>query len=91
MKTTVQAKKVNQGIRVKVGQSRQLAIPKTIFDALALSPGDYLEVSVQNDTLVLTPQEFVDRRIAEGLRDVREGRVSKKFASVDTLMKSLIQ
>lgn len=91
MKTTVQAKKVNQGICVKVGQSRQLAIPKTIFDALALSPGDYLEVSVQNDTLVLTPQEFVDRRIAEGLRDVHEGRVSKKFASVDTLMESLMQ
>lgn len=78
-------------MRVKVGTNRQLAIPKALFDALRLSAGDYLDVRITEDTLVLTPQEFVDRRVAEGLRDVKAGRVSKKFSSVDALMKSLTQ
>ena len=78
-------------MRVKVGTNRQLAIPKALFDTLKLSPGDYLDVRIKEDALVLTPQEFVDRRIAEGLRDIQAGRVSKKFSSVDALMDSLAQ
>ena len=48
---------------VKVGISRQVAIPKRLHDRLGLKPGDYLEVAIDRNRLVLTPKAFVDKRI----------------------------
>ena len=76
---------------IKVGTSRQVAIPKKVFDRLCLHAGDYLEVEVKRNKIILTPKEVIERRLAEGLKDIKEGRVVGPFSSgkeiVDALKK----
>lgn len=78
---------------VKLGVSRQVVIPKTIHDHLRLKPGDYLEVEVRNGKVVLTPKTLVDKRIearlAEGLEDVKKGRVYGPFGSTKEMVRAL--
>lgn len=74
---------------IKLGASRQVAIPKKIHDQLRLRPGDYLEIEVNRGKLILTPKTLIDKRIEEGLEDVHKGRVHGPFDSVDEMMASL--
>ena len=76
-------------VAVKIGLSRQVVIPKKLHDQLGLRPGDYLEVEIQGDRLVLTPKALVDKRLAEGLRDVKRGRVLGPFKTASTAMRAL--
>ena len=42
---------------VKLGTSRQIVIPKKLYDALGLTPGDYLEVELyEGNRLLVTPE-----------------------------------
>ncbi len=78
---------------VKLGISRQVVIPKTVHDHLGLKPGDYLEVEVRGGKVVLTPKTLVDKRIevrlAEGLYDIKKGRVHGPFGSSKEMVRSL--
>jgi AbrB family looped-hinge helix DNA binding protein len=74
---------------VKIGVSRQVAIPKRIHDQLGLEPGDYLEVELQGDRVILTPKALIEKRLAEGLEDIRKGRVRGPFRSASALVSSL--
>ncbi len=74
---------------VKVGTSRQVAIPKKLHDELGLSPGDYLEVERRGNQLILTPKSLVEKRLAEALDDVKQGRVGGPYDSVEELISSL--
>ncbi len=74
---------------VKIGVSRQVAIPKKLHDQLGLAPGDYLQMELDGDRLVLTPQAMIEKRLAEGLADIRKGRVHGPFSSVPELLRSL--
>lgn len=76
---------------VKIGVSRQVAIPKKLHDQMGLSPGDYLQVHLDGDRLILTPKAFIEKRLAEGLDDIREGRVRGPFRSASALLRSLHQ
>jgi AbrB family looped-hinge helix DNA binding protein len=76
-------------IAVKIGVSRQVVIPKKIHDQLGLVPGDYLEVELEGNRVVLTPKALIEKRLAESLEDLREGRVHGPFRSVPALMRSL--
>src|SRR5947208_15825011 len=87
----------------KIGQRRQVVIPKEIFDALGLRTGDFVEVQRVKGTVVIKPKKIVDAdevltpaqkatidaRLAEGLRDLHEGRVYGPFGSVDAMAQSL--
>ena len=87
----------------KIGQRRQVVIPKAIFDALGLRTGDFVELTRVKGTVVITPKKIVDAdevltpeqkatidaRLAEGLRDLQEGRVYGPFESVDAMVQSL--
>ena len=73
----------------KVGASRQFAIPKKVYDALALNTGDYLEIVIQDNCLLVTPKTLIEKRLAEGLKDITEGRVTGPFSTVDDVMESL--
>ena len=44
----------------KLGQRRQVVIPKDICDALGLSVGDYVEVNRVKGTVVIKPKKLVD-------------------------------
>jgi AbrB family looped-hinge helix DNA binding protein len=74
---------------VKIGVSRQVAIPKKLHDQLGLAPGDYLQVELEGDRLILTPKALVEKRLAEGLNDIRAGRVHGPFRSASELLRSL--
>jgi AbrB family looped-hinge helix DNA binding protein len=74
---------------VKIGVSRQVAIPKKLHDQLGLAPGDYLQVELEGDRLILTPKALIEKRLAEGLEDIREGRVHGPFRSASALLRSL--
>lgn len=74
---------------VKIGASRQVVIPKKIHDQLGLNPGDYLEVELRSGKVVFTPKALVDKRLEEGLADIKEGRVHGPFSSAQELVRSL--
>ena len=74
---------------VKIGASRQVIIPKKIHDRLGLEPGDYLEVELQEDKVVLTPKALVEKRLAEALEDVKHGRTHGPFRSAKEMLRSL--
>jgi AbrB family looped-hinge helix DNA binding protein len=78
---------------VKIGASRQVAIPKKIHDELHLRAGDYLEIELHNGTLVLTPKALVDKhleqRLSEALDDVKKGRLHGPFKSAKEVVQSL--
>ncbi|HMC59621.1 MAG TPA: AbrB/MazE/SpoVT family DNA-binding domain-containing protein [Candidatus Solibacter sp.] len=75
----------------RIGQRREVVIPKAIFDRLHLREGDLMEitadagrVSMKPKTLagaddVLTPDEA--RKVRHGLRQAREGK-TKPLAQV---------
>ena len=44
----------------KVGQRRQVVIPKEIFEALGLQTGDFVEVTKVKNTVVIKPKKLVD-------------------------------
>ena len=48
---------------VKVGASRQIIIPKKIYEALGLATGDYLDVTVRDGSLVMSPKTLVDKPV----------------------------
>ena len=92
MKTAITQKtnKKQSAYLAKVGTSGQFAIPKKVREALDLRAGDYVEVVVQKGgNFVVTPKTFIERRLAEGLRDIKAGRTTGPFNTVDDLVGSL--
>ena len=76
----------------KISRRGQVTIPVPIRERLALMEGDYLEMTVEDGRIVLTPTEVIDRHpaidaaIAEGLADAAAGRVTPAFESVEELV-----
>ena len=54
-----------------------------------LAPGDYLQVELEGERLILTPKALIEKRVAEGLEDIRRGRVHGPFKSMPALLRSL--
>jgi AbrB family looped-hinge helix DNA binding protein len=46
---------------VKITRSRQVTIPKELFETLNLQQGDYIEVTQEGDALLLRPKVVLDR------------------------------
>jgi len=92
MKTQFQQGAVTMPV-VKLGVSRQVVIPKKIHDQLRLTPGDYLEVELQEGKIIFTPKTLVDKRIekrlAEGLEDIKKGRIYGPFSSAKEMIHTL--
>ncbi len=61
----------------KLGERRQVVIPKAIWDDLGLAPGDYVEVERVARTVVLKPKKLVD---ADDVRK-RRGKATRKGAA----------
>ena len=88
MKTQTQPKPARP-LLARVGVSRQVAIPKKIHDELGLVAGDIVEVERKGNQIILTPKDIVEKGIADGLEDLKKGRVYGPFSSVKELLKSL--
>ena len=81
---------------VKLRASRQMVIPKKLYDDLGLATGDYLEVELyEGNKLLVTPKELVDkhpeidRRLVEAEKDIKAGRTKGPFATADATIKAL--
>ena len=83
--------------KVKIGVSRQVVIPKVMYERLGLIPGDYLEVRVyQGSRLLMTPKTLVnkgrkkiDERLRQAEKDIRAGRVSGPFKTAKEIARHL--
>jgi len=87
---------------VKITRNGQVTIPAAIRRALNLREGDYVEVSLADDKIILAPKQVVDKSQAyfwteewqaaerEADEDIRAGRV-RTFDSVDELLADLEQ
>jgi AbrB family looped-hinge helix DNA binding protein len=73
----------------KIGTSRQLAIPKKLYDDLDLSAGDYVEIVVQDHSLVLTPKVLIEKRLAKGYRDYKNQKSIGSFSNIDDTIAAL--
>jgi AbrB family looped-hinge helix DNA binding protein len=76
-------------VLTKVTRQGQITLPASIRRALRIEEGDYIEVSVVNDSAVLTPKRLIDKSQAyfwtsewqsaerEADEDIAAGRVYK--------------
>ena len=87
MKT--QSRKKTIVATVQIGVSRQVVIPKKFCDQLALTRGDSLRIEIRRNRLVLTPSALIDKRLNEGIEDLKNGRVYGPFRSVKEMIGSL--
>jgi len=86
---------------VKVKKNYQITIPQALRRLMRLAEGDYLEMDVQEGTLVIRPVKMVhpdqeyfftkewQQKEDEADRDVAEGRVAGPFEDNDEALKAL--
>ena len=67
---------------VTVKPKYQVTLPTKVREQIGLDIGDILEAKVERGKITLTPQALIDRRIAEGLDDIRKGREHGPYSSV---------
>jgi AbrB family looped-hinge helix DNA binding protein len=75
----------------KIGQRRQIVIPKEIFEALGLEIGGFVEVQKVKGTVVIKPKKLVDAEdvltpeeevlVRQGERELRQGK-SKPWSQI---------
>jgi AbrB family looped-hinge helix DNA binding protein len=68
----------------RIGQRRQVVIPKKIFDAMKLKEGDFMEVTAEPGRVTMKPKRLVDwdetltrteaKMIRHGLKQAKEGK-----------------
>lgn len=87
----------------KLGQRRQVVIPKEICDELGLQEGDFVEVTSTDGKVIIKPKklvdadeiltpeqkEAIDKSLAEGLEDIKQGKLHGPFSSVQNMLHSL--
>jgi AbrB family looped-hinge helix DNA binding protein len=79
---------------VKVKEKFQVTLPTEVREKVGVAVGDVLEAKVQGKKITLTPKvvvdrAFVERRLAEGLENIKAGRVYGPFASAKETVRSL--
>jgi AbrB family looped-hinge helix DNA binding protein len=86
---------------VRVKRNYQITIPQSLRKLFRLTVGDYLEVEIQNETLVIRPVKLVhpdqeyfftkewQEKEAEADKDIAEGKVIGPFANGKDSLKSL--
>ncbi|MEK7103926.1 MAG: AbrB/MazE/SpoVT family DNA-binding domain-containing protein [Patescibacteria group bacterium] len=85
---------------VQVKSKSQITLPQKVRKFLGIQEGDYLEVKIEKDAVVLKPKTILDKfpifelslsgeaMLQEALDDVKAGRV-KKFNNVKDLISDL--
>jgi AbrB family looped-hinge helix DNA binding protein len=86
---------------VKIKQHYQITIPNSLRKLLRLAVGDYMEVKVQDDALVIRPVKVVpssneyffsrewQEKEAEADSDIAAGRVAGPVSNIEEAMKIL--
>ena len=74
---------------VKVKTKYQVTLPASVRHRVGLKVGDLLEAKVERGKITLTPKAVITPGIAEGLDDIKKGRVYGPFSSAEDLLHSL--
>ncbi|MGO9268840.1 MAG: AbrB/MazE/SpoVT family DNA-binding domain-containing protein [Terriglobia bacterium] len=74
---------------VTVKTKYQVVIPQNVREQIGVAVGDTLEARAEKGRIVFEPKSIVDCAIAEGLEDIRKGRVEGPFDTVDEMLASL--
>lgn len=74
---------------VKLKTKGQVTIPSALRERAGLGVGDYLEAKLEKGRITLTPTSLIDRRIDEGLEDIRKGRTYGPFDTAQEMIESL--
>jgi bifunctional DNA-binding transcriptional regulator/antitoxin component of YhaV-PrlF toxin-antitoxin module len=86
---------------IVVRERDPLVVPANIRRRAGIKPGDRLEFKAARGIITIvsrpeiasdeTPEQrrIVDAQLDEGLKDIREGRVSKRFDTVEEMLASL--
>jgi AbrB family looped-hinge helix DNA binding protein len=74
---------------VTVKQKFQIVIPQHIREQVHIEIGDFLEAGVENGKITFTPKSLIDRHLAEGLKDAREGRTHGPYSSARDAISAL--
>ncbi|MBZ0252234.1 MAG: AbrB/MazE/SpoVT family DNA-binding domain-containing protein [Candidatus Methylomirabilis sp.] len=77
-------------VLVRVGPKHQITIPKPVFDALGLEPGDYVEVSVQGGAGAFAPKSVVDKP-ARKLTEAERKLAAKARAKIEKIKKDVLK
>jgi len=75
---------------VSVKKKYQVVIPTKVRKEAGIKVGDLLEAKAERGKVTFTPKFLLDRRIAEGLEDIRKGRISKAFGSGDDMVSAIL-
>ena len=75
---------------VRVKEKFQVTLPNKLRLEAKLAVGDFLEIGIERGGVItLTPKSLVDRHIAEGLADLKAGRVHGPYRSADEAIAAL--
>jgi bifunctional DNA-binding transcriptional regulator/antitoxin component of YhaV-PrlF toxin-antitoxin module len=75
---------------VRVKEKFQVTLPNKLRLKAGLAVGDFLEVAIaRGGVITLTPKSLIDRHIAEGLADMKAGRMRGPFRSADEAIAAL--
>jgi len=88
MSRTVQLSNRKPRTIVTVKNKFQVVIPQWVRKQVGVTIGDVLEARAVNGKIVFEPKSIVDRGIAEGLEDIRKGRVYGPYRSTAEAMKA---
>jgi len=67
----------------------QIVIPQRIRRQTGVDIGDLLEASVEDGNITFTPKTLIDRRLAEGLDDLKHGRTHGPYATAGEAIAAL--
>jgi AbrB family looped-hinge helix DNA binding protein len=74
---------------VTVKTKYQIVIPQSIRKKAGVGVGDLLEAKVENGKITFSPKSVVDRRLAEGLEDLKHGRTHGPYGSANEAIAAL--
>lgn len=74
---------------VAVKNKFQIVIPQNIRKQIRVEVGDLLEAGVEGGRITLTPKSLIDRHVAEGLEDLRQGRTHGPYSSAEDAIRAL--
>ena len=74
---------------VTVKNKFQIVIPQRVRELVHIAIGDILEAGVVGGKITFTPKSLVDRHLAEGLEDARNGRTHGPYNTAEAAMAAL--
>ena len=74
---------------VKVKTKYQVTLPTSVRHRVGLKVGDLLDARVERGKITLTSKGVITPGMAEGLEDIKKGRVHGPFTSAEDLLRSL--